>query len=126
MKQKDFVRLPDAELELMQIVWDCPVPAPRAEIEERMAERRPLSQSAILTVLSRLGEKGFLRAEKAGRSSVYYPLISREEYQARQSRGFLDRVFGGSIPAFASALTASGLSKEELAELRRLLEEEKL
>lgn len=115
-------KLPDAELEIMQAVWDCPCPAPRAEIEQRMAERRPLAQSTLLTVLTRLAEKGFLRIEKDGRSSVYYPLISREDYQSGQSRRFVDQVFGGNIPAFACALTASGLSREELDELRRLLE----
>ncbi|MBQ3355833.1 MAG: BlaI/MecI/CopY family transcriptional regulator [Oscillospiraceae bacterium] len=119
-------KLPDAELEIMQVVWECPCPAPRAEIEQRMAERRPLAQSTLLTVLTRLAEKGFLRIEKDGRSSVYYPLISREEYQAGQSRRFVDQVFGGSISAFACALTASGLSREELDELRRLLEEDSL
>ena len=115
-------KLPDAELEIMQAVWDCPCPAPRAEIERRMAQIRPLAQSTLLTVLMRLAEKGFLRIEKDGRSSVYYPLISRKEYQAGQSRRFVDQVFGGNIPAFACALTASGLSREELDELRRLLE----
>lgn len=119
-------KLPDAELEIMQVVWDCSCPAPRAEVERRMAEVRPLAQSTLLTVLTRLAEKGFLRIEKAGRSSVYYPLISREEYQAGQSRRFVDQLFGGSIPAFASALTASGLTREELDELRRLLEEDAL
>lgn len=119
-------KLPDAELEIMQAVWDCPCPAPRAEVERRMAEIRPLAQSTLLTVLTRLAEKGFLRIEKDGRSSVYYPLISREDYQAGQSRRFVDQVFGGNIPAFACALTASGLSREELDELRRLLEEDAL
>lgn len=119
-------KLPDAELEIMQIVWGCPCPAPRAEIERRMAQIRPLAQSTLLTVLTRLAEKGFLRIEKAGRSSVYYPLITREDYQAGQSRRFVDQLFGGSIPAFASALTASGLTCEELDELRRLLEADAL
>ena len=91
-----------------------------------MAEKKPMAQTTLLTLLSRLAEKGFVRIEKQGRSSVYTPLVAREDYQARQSKRFLDRVFGGSIPAFASALTASGLSKEDLAELRKLLEEDKL
>jgi len=119
-------KLPDAELEIMQAVWDCGSFAPRAEIERRMAEVRPLAQTTLLTVLTRLAEKGFLRVEKAGRSSVYIPQITREEYQAGQSRRFIEQMFSGSIPAFASALSASGLSREELDELRQLLKENKL
>jgi predicted transcriptional regulator len=119
-------RLPDGELELMQALWALEAPVPRAALEEAMAKIRPLAQTTLLTLLTRLSEKGFVRIEKQGRSSVYTPLISREDYQARQSRRFVDQLFGGSMSAFASALTASGIPREDLAELRRLLEEGKL
>lgn len=126
MDPKKIKRLPDGELEVMQLLWDCTAPTPRAELERRMQARRPMAQTTLLTVLTRLSEKGYIRIEKRGRGSVYTPLISRADYQAGQSRRFLDQVFGGSISAFASALTASGLSPEELAELRKLLEEDAL
>ena len=119
-------KLPDAELEVMQALWDLEAPVPRAAVEAAMAERKPMAQTTLLTLLTRLGEKGFLRIEKQGRSSVYTPLVAREDYQARQSRHFVDRLFGGSMSAFASALTASGIPKEDLEELTRLLEEGKL
>ncbi len=83
-----------------------------------------MAQTTLLTLVSRLAAKGFVSAEKQGRSSVYTPLVSQTEYRAQQSRSFVDRLFGGDMPAFASALTASGLSREDLAELRRLLEED--
>ena len=124
--EEKLKKLPDAELEVMQALWELEAPVPRAAVEAAMAERKPMAQTTLLTLLSRLAEKGFVRIEKQGRSSVYTPLVSRADYQARQSKRFLDRVFGGSIPAFASALTASGLSREDLDELRRLLEEDKL
>ena len=110
----------------MQVLWGLEAPTPRAALEEAMAKVRPLAQTTLLTLLTRLSEKGFVRIEKQGRSSVYTPLVSREDYQARQSRRFVDQLFGGSMSAFASALTASGIPKEDLAELRRLLEEGKL
>ncbi|MEE3460091.1 MAG: BlaI/MecI/CopY family transcriptional regulator [Candidatus Faecousia sp.] len=120
------LRLPDAELEVMQLLWSLPAPAARATVETEMKKLRPMAQTTLLTLLSRLAEKGFVHIEKRGRSSFYTPLIRRGDYQARQSKRFLDQVFGGSIPAFASALTASGIPKEDLEELRRLLEEGKL
>ena len=73
-----------------------------------------------------LAEKGFLKIEKTGRSARYIPLVGKEEYQAEQSRRFLDQLFGGNLPAFALALSGSGLSREELAELRDLLDKEAL
>lgn len=116
-------RLPDGELEVMQFLWSLEAPVPRAALEEAMKKVRPLAQTTLLTLLSRLSEKGFVRIEKQGRSSVYTPLVSREDYQAKQSRRFVDQLFGGSMSAFASALTASGIPREDLEELRRLLEE---
>ena len=119
-------KLPDAELEVMQILWHCEAPVARATVEEEMSKLRPMAQTTLLTLLSRLAEKGFVQIEKQGRSSVYTPLVSEADYQARQSKRFVEQLFGGSMSAFASALTASGLSKEDLAELRQLLEEDRL
>ena len=56
----------------------------------------------------------------------YTPLITQEEYLAAQSRRFVDLLCGGSMSVLASALCKSGLSKEELAQLRQLLEEDSL
>ena len=126
MAEKKNRALPDGELEVMQVLWDCEAPVPRAEVEARMAAIRPLAQTTLLTLLTRLSEKGFVKIEKQGRSSVYTPLVARADYQAEQSRRIWDRIFGGSPSAFASALTASGISREDLDELSRLLEEGKL
>ena len=115
-------RLPDAELEVMQAIWQCEAPVSRAEMETILKDSHPMALTTLLTLLTRLAEKGFLQIEKEGRRSNYTPLISREEYLAQQSRSFVEKVCGGSMSAFAAALCDSGLSKEDLAELRELLE----
>ncbi len=118
-------KLPDSELEVMQVLWDLEPPVPRALVEETVRETSPLAQTTILTLLARLADKGFIKAEKQGRSSVYTPLVTREAYLASQSRRFFDKLCGGSVSAFASALTDSGISREDLAELSKLLEEDR-
>lgn len=115
-------RLPDAELEVMQALWSCTPPAARTDIEEILKDTHPMALTTLLTLLPRLSEKGFIRIEKTGRSARYYPLVPRQEYLAEQSRRFLNKLCGGSLPAFAAALCDSGLTKEEIAELRDLLE----
>lgn len=115
-------RLPDTELEVMQAVWECPAPVERAQIEAILEQRHPMAMTTLLTLLTRLSDRGFLRIEKAGRRSRYTPLVSREAYLAAQSRTFFHKLCGGSVSAFASALCEGGLSREELAELRELLE----
>ena len=119
-------KLPDTELEVMQAIWACDAPISRAQIEEIIKETHPMALTTLLTLLSRLGEKGFIKSVKEGRSSVYYPLVSRQEYLAQQSNRFLRKLCGGNLSVFATALCDSGLSKEELAELRSLLEQEEL
>lgn len=118
-------RLPDAELEVMQAVWDCEIPATRAAIQEKLSSH-PMALTTLLTLLTRLAEKGFLDIQKQGRGNCYTPKINRQDYLASQSRRFLDQLFGGSLTAFANALCDSGLSQEELQELRTLLERDAL
>lgn len=114
-------RLPDTELEVMQALWASDTPVPRAQLEERLTHTHPMATTTLLTLLSRLSEKGFVRVDKEGRKSLYAPLVTREDYLAAQSRSFIQELCGGNLSTFASALCDSGLSKEELEELRELL-----
>lgn len=115
-------RLPDAELEVMQAIWACKPPVARTDIEEILFKTHPMAMTTLLTLLTRLADKEFITIEKNGRRSYYTPCISQEDYLAVQSKTFVDKLCGGSIPTFAAALCNSGLTKEELAELREMLE----
>ena len=115
-------RLPDAELEVMQAIWACRAPVARADIEEILYQTHPMAMTTLLTLLTRLADKGFIRIEKNGRRSYYTPCISEGEYLARQSKTFVEKLCGGNLSTFATALCNSGLTKEELAELRDMLE----
>ncbi len=119
-------RLPDAELEVMQAVWDCEVPVSRADIESILNEKHPMAVTTILTLLSRLVERDFLTIERSGRSNCYSPIVSKQDYLAAQSKSFLEKLCGGDIRAFATALCDSGLSRDDIEELRRLLEKGEL
>ena len=123
---KKLPSLPDGELEIMQIVWKNEAPVSRGVIEKALGERRKLAPSTILTFLTRLCDRGFLRVERSGRTNLYTPLVSQKDYLAGESRRMLDRLYGGSLSALAVSLCDSGVSREELAELRRLLEEDAL
>lgn len=123
---KPINRLPDAELAVMQAVWSFERAVSRLDIETVLEDSYPMAPTTILTLLSRLEERGFLRVTKQGRSNLYTPLIERANYLASQSRSFLDKLCGGDMQVFATALNDSGLSPEDKAELRRLLDEEAL
>lgn len=119
---KDIKRLPESELEIMQIIWKETAPVSRITIENALQRTHPLAPTTILTLLTRLCEKGFLILKKEGRTNLYEPLVAEKEYLAAESRSFLDRLFHGSVAGFATALCDSGIKKEELEELRQLLE----
>ena len=85
-----------------------------------------MALTTLLTLLTRLSEKGFITIEKIGRRSYYTPCVSKEEYLASQGKNFFEKLCGRNVSAFAAALCDSGLNKEELAELRLLLERDAL
>ena len=121
-----FRRLPDAELEVMQAIWDSIPPVSRTDVESILNKTRPMASTTILTLLSRLVDRKFLTIDKTGRSNCYTPIVPRQDYLASQSKSFLDKLCGGDIRVFATALCDSGLSKDDIEELRRLLEEGEL
>ena len=125
MKQ-EIHRLPDSELELMQAIWQCEPPVSRSDLEAHLSKNRYLAPTTILTFLTRLCEKGFLTVERRGKTNCYTPLISEKDYLAQESRSILNRLYGGSLKAFATALVDSGISKEEIEALRVMLEEGRL
>lgn len=98
-------RLPDAELEVMQALWrqeKYPVSSARADggAGRGGGGRRP----TLLKLLSRLEERGFVKREKEGRNNLYTPLVRREDYLSAESRAFLQRLSGGSLPSLVAAL----------------------
>jgi len=114
-------RLPDTELEVMKALWATGPDTPRALLEERLS---PFGWAAntINTYLSRLADKGFVAVRREGKSNLYTPLVGQEEYQAFDSRAVLERLYG-SPRNFVAALARDGMGRDELEELRALLDQ---
>ena len=118
----DLGRLPDAELEVMQALWAIEsYPAHTGDIAARL--NRGWKAPTLIKLLSRLEERGFLRGEKEGRANLYTPLVAREAYLAAESRSFLQRLHGGSLPSLVAALYPGSvkLSQEDVAALEHIL-----
>ena len=99
-------RLPDAELEVMQALWaQKTYPAASGELMEALAGKR-WRMPTLLKLLSRLEERGFVRRDKDGRSNRYTPLVRREDYLAAESREFLQKLHGGSLPSLCLLYTS--------------------
>lgn len=120
--KKTHQRLPDSELDIMLILWNNNPPMSRVEIEEILSEKKALSATTILTLLSRLEKKGFVLVEKQGKTNLYTPLVEQEEYQQGESQNLLEKLYGNSLKKFVSSLyNGRKLDSDDIRELSELI-----
>jgi len=118
------MRLPDAEFEIMNILWDSEPPMTTAMVWERIGRERGIKIQTIVTLFGRLTERGFLRFERGkGRERDFYPVISREEYLRMETDQFVRRYHKHSYTSLLSALHRDRLTDEDLNELARWVDE---
>lgn len=116
-------RLPDAELELMMIIWDSEQPVSRVEIEKKMKGDKSVLPSTVLTLLARLEKRGFIRHEKRGKINYYYSLADKHQYLKEAGKSVLDRMFGNSLTNFVAALyDGEEMDEKEIESLRSFID----
>lgn len=117
----------DSELELMKIIWSEGGKALYAAIMERLAETgNPWQKNTVITLLSRLVEKGLLRTQKIGRRNEYTAIVSEADYQAAQTQQLLNKLYKGSAKGLLLTLLQTDLlSAEECEDLTRFWESER-
>lgn len=98
----EIKKLPDAEFEIMKVVWSNEPPITSSIIMEQLGKEKEWKAQTILTLMVRLVERGFLRTEKNGKERTYFPLISKENYLKFETGDFMERFHGNS---FASLIT---------------------
>jgi predicted transcriptional regulator len=111
------------ELAIMKVVWRLEDASVR-EVYETLRKRRPLAYTTVLTMMSTLEAKGFLKKRAEGRAFRYRPARPRERVVTSLVLEFVERVFdGASRPLLAHLVAEGGLTKEEREELKRLIDE---
>jgi BlaI family transcriptional regulator, penicillinase repressor len=112
-------RKPLSELEhlVMEVVWltpHCTADAVRAAL----AERHPMKESTVRTMLTRLEEKGYVRHRVVGRTNVYTQVDEPRNVAAKAVQQIIDRFCGGSVEQLLVGMVASEVvDKEELQRL---------
>ena len=116
----------DSELTLMKIVWDSGGTALYAQIMEALAETgRGWQKNTVITLLSRLVDKGLLTTNKLGRRNQYTAAVSQGEYQTAQARTLLDKLYQGDAKGLVATLIQGELlSPADYEELKRYWEGE--
>ncbi len=120
-------QISESERILMKIIWEKGGNALYSDIMEELArEQNEWKKNTVLTLLSRLVEKDYLKIKKVGRRNEYVASITQTEYQTVQTHNFLDKIYGGSIKDMVSTLLQQDvLSSEELDEIERFWKEKK-
>ena len=117
-------RLGDAELEIMLVIWDTSEPVTSNYILERLHSRKNWALSTLMTTLARLADKGFVHCDRSTRTNYYSALISAQDYKAKESRSFLERLYGNSLQNLVTSLyDSNAIDNDDLSNLRKLIEE---
>ena len=117
-------KLPDTELEIMQVIWQENRVLSTSEIKEKLESSRPWNVSALQTLLNRLIDRGFLSSYKEGKNRYYEITVKEEDYLAFENSLFLRKVNANSLTKLVASLYRSHpISDAELDDLSKFIEE---
>lgn len=123
MPRKTFHGLGSLQAEVMEIVWQRGE-ATVAAVVEAISRRRAVTYTTVLVAMQKLEQKGWLKHRAEGRAYVYSPARSREQASGGVLKDLLQTAFGGDPRLLLSQLLDSKpMSREQLDELRRLIDE---
>jgi predicted transcriptional regulator len=121
MKIKETVRPTEGELEILAVLWERGSATVR-EVFEAISATRPMVYTGVLKLMQIMADKGLVSRDESARAHVYHPGVAKDETERRFVRELSQRLFAGSAAQLAlRALEMDPASKEELAEIRKLL-----
>jgi len=118
------VRPTESELEILTVLWSRG-PSTVREVYETLRQKRKSTQYAtVLKFMQIMAQKRLLARDETDRAHIYAPVHSRELIQQQLASDLLQRGFDWSMKNFLiGALSARKATKEELAELHKLLDD---
>ena len=119
-------KLPDAEFDIMKVVWANEPPITTNIIMQQLGNEREWKAQTVISLMLRLVERGFIRTEKTGKERTYFPLISKEEYLKFETGDFMERFHGNSFASLVATLYDGDKIKDsDLNQLAEWLKEKR-
>jgi predicted transcriptional regulator len=119
---ENMKKLPDAEFEIMQVVWANEPPITTSEIMKQLGFEKAWKIQTVVSLMLRLTERGFLRSEKHGKERTYFPTVNREDYLKFETGNFLKQFHNNSfLNLVTTVYDDEALTDEDIAGLRELL-----
>jgi predicted transcriptional regulator len=123
MAPRQPVTISEAESVVMEVIW-AKNPILTEDVIAALEPHGKWQEATVKTLLNRLLKKGAVKARKEQRRYLYSPVLTREQWLASESRGFLDRMFDGRVAPLVSYFSQQKkLSKKDIEELKRVIEE---
>ncbi len=120
---KRRLRPTDAELEILRVIWQRG-PCTVRQVHDEVSPRRKTGYTTVLKLLQIMTEKGLVKRDESQRSHVYTAASGEEETQGQLVGELMNKAFGGSAAQLVlRALSDQPASAEEIAEIRRMLNE---
>ena len=120
---KQIKNLGEAELEIMQVIWKAETPVTSNFILSELQERRKWQLSTLMTSLSRLSDKGFVSCDRSTGCNLYASIISENDYKAKESKHFLEKLYNNSIQNMIATLYSNkAIINSAMEELRKFLD----
>ena len=101
---EDMKKLPDAEFDIMKVVWAHEPPITTSEIMKQLGNDKKWKIQTVVTLMLRLVERGFLRSEKHGKERTYFSLVSKEDYLKFETGNFMKQFHNNSFFNLVSTL----------------------
>lgn len=118
-----MVNLSDGEWKIMNKLWESGGNT-ITELTTFLQEETGWDKHIIITMLGRMEKKGAAAHKQGSRAKIFYPLVSREEVSMHETRGFLEKVYRGSLGMMVNAMVEEqALSDAEIQELYAILEQ---
>jgi predicted transcriptional regulator len=123
-KDMKLMKISDAEMEIMKIIWEENKQITTADILEKLPKENSWKTTTVMTLVARLIEKGILDVTKIGKLNHYSPKVTEEEYKAVQTDVFLEDMHNGSVKSFIATLYNSRkISKQDISDLKKWIKE---
>lgn len=111
-------KLPEAEFAVMSAIWASEPPITTAQLMRKVGNEKGWKTPALISLLNRLIERGFVSSEKTQKERTYFSLVQREDYLRFETEGFVQQYHGGSLTSLMAALVDThALTEEQLLEL---------
>ncbi len=116
-------KLGEAELEIMQVIWEAGSPVTSNYILKALQGSRKWQLSTLMTSLARLSTKGFVSCDRSTGNDLYTSTVSEDEYKTKESKYFLEKLYHNSIQNMVTTLYSNKAIKDsDIEELRKFLD----